>query len=141
MASVLKFSQVSVLRGGRKILGPIDWNITSDQRWVVLGPNGAGKSTLFSLAGALIHPTKGSVDILDSRLGKTDVFELRPRIGITSQLVMNHIPEDERVLDVVLTSLAAANSARKGPKQSSNRDRDSSRRRNPSWNDTLLTVK
>jgi len=107
MASVLKFSQVSVVRGGRKILGPIDWNVSSDQRWVVLGPNGAGKSTLFSLAGALIHPSKGSVDILDARLGKTDVFELRPRIGVTSQLVMNQIPEDERVLDVVLTSAYA----------------------------------
>jgi len=107
MASVLKFSQVSVVRGGRKILGPIDWATSSDQRWVVLGPNGAGKSTLFSIAGALIHPTKGSVDILDSRLGKTDVFELRPRIGITSQAIMSQIPEDERVLDVVITSAYA----------------------------------
>jgi len=104
---VLEFSAVSVVREGRTILGPVNWSVSTGERWVVLGPNGAGKSTLFSLAGSLIHPTSGTVSILGSRLGATDVFELRPRIGITSSAVVEMIPFDESVMNVVMTSAYA----------------------------------
>ncbi len=88
-------------------MGPLSWQVSEGERWVVLGPNGAGKSTLFALAGSLIHPTKGEVSILESPLGKTDVFELRPRIGITSTAIVVLIPEDETVINVVMTSAYA----------------------------------
>ena len=88
-------------------MGPLSWQVSEGERWVVLGPNGAGKSTLFALAGSLIHPTKGEVTILESPLGKTDVFELRPRIGITSTAIVELIPEDETVINVVMTSAYA----------------------------------
>jgi iron complex transport system ATP-binding protein len=104
---VLKVQNASVVRGERTILGPLTWSVSEGERWVVLGPNGAGKSTLFSLAGSLIHPTKGEVEILESQMGRTDVFELRPRIGMTSATIVELIPEDESVLDVVMTSAYA----------------------------------
>ena len=107
MDHVLEFKQVSVVRDERTILGPLSWQVSEGERWVVLGPNGAGKSTLFALAGSLIHPTKGEVTILESPLGKTDVFELRPRIGITSTAIVELIPEDETVINVVMTSAYA----------------------------------
>ena len=107
MGHVLEFKQVSVVRDERTILGPLSWQVSEGERWVVLGPNGAGKSTLFALAGSLIHPTKGEVSILESPLGKTDVFELRPRIGITSTAIVELIPEDETVINVVMTSAYA----------------------------------
>jgi iron complex transport system ATP-binding protein len=43
---VLELRDVSVRRGQRTILRPINFSITSGERWVVLRPNGAGKSTL-----------------------------------------------------------------------------------------------
>ena len=43
---VLEMSDVSVRRGNRIILGPINFSILEGERWVILGPNGAGKSTL-----------------------------------------------------------------------------------------------
>lgn len=107
MGHVLEFNDVSVIRDGRTILGPLSWRVSEGERWVVLGPNGAGKSTLFALAGSLIHPSKGSVTILESPLGRTDVFELRPRIGITSTSIVEMIPEDETVMNVVMTSAYA----------------------------------
>lgn len=107
MKQVLKVQNASVVRGERTILGPLTWSVSEGERWVVLGPNGAGKSTLFSLAGSLIHPTKGEVEILESQMGRTDVFELRPRIGMTSATIVELIPEDESVLDVVMTSAYA----------------------------------
>ncbi|MEJ0014622.1 MAG: ABC transporter ATP-binding protein [Actinomycetota bacterium] len=107
MKLVLDLQDITVVRDGKTILGPLSWRVSSGERWVVLGPNGAGKSTLFALAGALIHPTSGAVSILDSQMGKVDVFELRPRIGITSSTVVEMIPDDEIVLNVVMTSAYA----------------------------------
>ena len=104
MASVLQFSDVSVVRDGTAILNSVSWTVDAAERWVILGPNGAGKTTLLQLAAAQLHPTSGSVQVLDDTLGKADVFELRPRIGFASTALARRVPRDERVLDVVLTA-------------------------------------
>lgn len=104
MASVLQFSDVSVVRDGNTILNSVTWTVDAAQRWVILGPNGAGKTTLLQLAAAQMHPTSGRVQVLDDALGKTDVFELRPRIGFASTALARKVPRDERVIDVVLTA-------------------------------------
>jgi len=85
-------------------LGPITWQVEADQRWVLLGPNGAGKTSLLSLISAQTHPTQGEVEVLDQVLGKVDVFDLRPRIGLMSPSVGVNLPVDEKVMDVVLTA-------------------------------------
>lgn len=107
MASVLQLSDVSVVREGNHILDSINWTVEDNERWVILGPNGAGKTTLLQLASAMIHPTSGIVNILDATLGRTDVFDLRPRIGFASTAMARRIPATERVLDVVLTAAYA----------------------------------
>ena len=107
MASVLEFDEVSLTRDGNAILDHVTWRVTSDERWVVLGPNGAGKTTMLQVAASLMHPTSGSAVVLDERLGSTDVFELRPRIGFASTALAKRIPGNERVLDVVMTSAHA----------------------------------
>ncbi|MFU8948091.1 ABC transporter ATP-binding protein [Mycetocola zhadangensis] len=104
MSSVLQLSDVSVVRNGRAIVDSVSWSVEADQRWVVLGPNGAGKTTVLQLASTLMYPSSGSVDILDSALGKVDVFELRPRIGIASTAMARRVPSDESVLNVVMTA-------------------------------------
>ncbi len=104
MARVLQFSDVSVIRDGNAILNSVSWAVDDAERWVILGPNGAGKTTLLQLAAAQIHPTSGTVDVLDDSMGKTDVFELRPRIGFASTALARRVPRDERVIDVVLTA-------------------------------------
>lgn len=104
MASVLKLNRVTVSRGNKNILDTINWTVQDGERWVVLGPNGAGKTTLLSIAAARLHPTAGEVDILDEILGAVDVFELRPRIGISSAPVAAQIPANETVLNVVITA-------------------------------------
>jgi iron complex transport system ATP-binding protein len=71
---------------------------------VVIGPNGAGKTTLLQVASAQIHPTDGVAGILDEVLGTVDVFELRPRIGLTSAALAERIPRDELVRDVVVSA-------------------------------------
>nr|WP_277605807.1 ABC transporter ATP-binding protein [Glycomyces sp. L485] len=97
-------SGVTVRRGNNQLIDGIDWQVDADQRWVVLGPNGAGKTTLLNIAAARNHPTSGAVDILGQRLGRIDVFELRPLIGLTTTQIADSIPNDETALDVVRTA-------------------------------------
>ena len=42
--------------------------------------------------------------MLGEQLGGVDVFELRPRIGLTSAALAERIPPEERVRDVVVTA-------------------------------------
>lgn len=104
MVDVLKLSDVAVRRDGRNILDHLTWDVAGDQRWVVLGPNGAGKTTLLRVADASFHPTSGAVEVLGSQLGRTDVFELRPRVGMASSALAREIPPSEAVRDVILTA-------------------------------------
>ena len=63
-----------------RLLDAVDWTVRDGERWVVLGPNGAGKSTLLAAAAE-----EAAVDT----------------VGVAAPLP---IPDDERVLDVVLTA-------------------------------------
>jgi iron complex transport system ATP-binding protein len=107
MNAILEIDNVSVRRGDKNILGPLNWQVLEGQRWVVLGPNGAGKTTLLQVCSSLIHPTIGNIRILGEQLGKVDVFELRTRIGLTSSALVEQLPSDELVIDVVLTGAYA----------------------------------
>jgi iron complex transport system ATP-binding protein len=107
MSAILELSDISVRRGDRVILGPLNWQVLEGERWVVLGPNGAGKTTLLQICSSLIHPTAGEINILGEKLGKVDVFELRTRIGLTSSALVEQLPPDELVMDVVLTAAYA----------------------------------
>jgi iron complex transport system ATP-binding protein len=70
-------------RAGRRrpIVEQVTWEACAGQRWALLGPNGAGKTTLLTVLGAVEFPSSGTVDVLGSRLGRTDVFRLREQIG------------------------------------------------------------
>ncbi|MEO8889135.1 MAG: ABC transporter ATP-binding protein [Jatrophihabitantaceae bacterium] len=102
--AVLQFVDVTVRRGTKVLLDKISWTVEEDERWAVLGPNGAGKTTLLQIAAALMHPTGGEAYVLGERLGRVDVFELRPRIGLASAALAQRIPGGEQVTDVVVSA-------------------------------------
>jgi len=104
MSNVLRFTDVSYVRDRRPILSGVNWEVSSEQRWVILGPNGAGKTTLLRLATASDYPTTGQVTVLDATLGRVDIFELRNRIGFASSAAARRIPPSETVRDVVMTA-------------------------------------
>ena len=104
MSGVLELSDLTVVRGGNNILDSVTWSVQPSERWVILGPNGAGKTTLLQVASATIHPSSGKAKILGEKLGKVDVFELRPRVGFASTALGRRIPPNEAVLDAVMTA-------------------------------------
>ncbi|MGH8870260.1 MAG: ABC transporter ATP-binding protein [Actinomycetes bacterium] len=104
MTDVLHFAGLTVTRDGATLLDGVDWAVTEGDRWVVLGPNGAGKTTLLQVASANLHPTAGQAWVLGERMGAVDVFDLRPRVGLTSATLADRVPARELVENVVLTA-------------------------------------
>ena len=104
MVAVIEFADVTVRRGSATLLDKISWRVAEGERWVILGPNGAGKTTLLQVASAQIHPTAGVAGVLNEVLGAVDVFEIRPRIGLTSAALAERIPRGELVRDVVVSA-------------------------------------
>ena len=104
MAAVVDLAGVTIVRGGATLIDDITWRVDEADRWVVIGPNGAGKTTLLQVIAAQIHPTAGVAGLLGEVLGTVDVFELRPRIGLTSAALAERIPRGERVHDVVVSA-------------------------------------
>ena len=107
MSDVLELADVTLVRSGNRLLDQVTWAVADGERWVILGPNGAGKTTLLQIASAQMHPTSGYAAVLGEIMGAVDVFELRPRIGITSAALAERIPRQESVLDVVRTAAYA----------------------------------
>lgn len=101
---VVQMDGVGVRRGAATLLNRVDWRVELDEKWVVLGPNGAGKTTLLRLVATELHPTHGLVHVLGERIGRTDVFGLRPRIGFSSASLASRIPGDEVVTDLVVSA-------------------------------------
>ena len=101
---VLKLRGVSVRRETSLLLRNVDWTAHEDERWIVIGPNGAGKTTLLQVAATVLYPTEGTVEVLGERLGDVNVFDLRPRIGLTSSSIAERVPSGEKVIDLVLTA-------------------------------------
>src|SRR5690606_34237032 len=101
---LIEFEDVIVRRGGNVLVGPVTWKVELDERWVVLGPNGAGKTTLLRIAAAELFPTAGTAHVLSETFGRTDLSELRPRIGMSSSALANRVPADEKVTDLVLSA-------------------------------------
>src|SRR3954468_851605 len=104
MAAVVDLAGVTIVRNGSTLINDITWEVDESDRWVVIGPNGAGKTTLLQILAAQIHPSSGVAGLLGEVLGTTDVFELRPRIGLTSAALAERIPRGERVHDVVVSA-------------------------------------
>lgn len=104
MSRVLDFNNVTVYRDKKPVLSNVDWQVESDQRWVIIGPNGAGKTTLLRVAASQIQPSTGTAKVLDQTLGQVNVFELRTRIGFASNALSSHIPNSETVLNSVMTA-------------------------------------
>ena len=101
---LIDFRGVELRRGGNTLVGPVDWQVELDERWVIIGPNGAGKTSLVRMAAAEEFPSAGVAYLMGERIGKTDMRDLRAAIGISSAAVQHRIPDGERVDDLVVSA-------------------------------------
>lgn len=101
---LVEFQDVSFIRNGKTLVGPLNWTVDIGQRWVIIGPNGAGKTTLIRLAGAEEFPSSGTAYIFGEQLGKTDMRDLRTMIGMSSSALAARIPSGETVKGLVISA-------------------------------------
>ncbi|AOR31984.1 ABC transporter ATP-binding protein [Streptomyces fodineus] len=103
MSEVLRAEDVGLVRDGRPLLKEVSLTVRAGEHWALLGTNGAGKSTLLGLLGAVVHPTRGTVEVLGRRLGRVDLRELRAHVGHVNP--RHPLTSPLTVRDVVLTGV------------------------------------
>jgi heme exporter protein A len=59
---LLRFSNVTLTRGGRQLFEGLDLELGPGERLQVTGPNGSGKSSLIRLAAGLLRAEAGSIE-------------------------------------------------------------------------------
>ncbi len=107
MSSLIKLRRVTLLRGKRKILRNIDWAVQKGEHWFILGHNGSGKTSLLEIVLGYIWASEGTVEILGERYGKTQIPELRRKIGYVAPWIQKHIKPKETVFEAVASGLRA----------------------------------
>ena len=110
MEHVVKLVNVEVRRSGQPILKDVTWTVDAGQNWVILGPNGAGKTTLVNLLTGRVFPSydkdnPSEAKVLDYRLGRVDLSELRTIVGMATSGEEHLIPRRLPILDILLSAL------------------------------------
>jgi iron complex transport system ATP-binding protein len=105
---VVRLSAVSVVRNGTAILDNVDFVVRQGERWVILGPNGSGKTTMLSVVGMRMLPSKGTVQVLGERAGRTDTRVMRRRIAFVSQSTLRQLRPQMTMLEAALSGRHAA---------------------------------
>lgn len=104
----LDLDHIVMRRGATLVLDDVSLTVRAHERWLVLGANGSGKTSLLRVAAMYDHPTSGTVEVLGERLGRTDVRQLRRRVGYASAALADQMRPTLRVLDAVRTARFAA---------------------------------
>lgn len=101
---LIDLRNVTVYRGGKKILDEFSLSLPLRRSIAVLGPNGAGKTTLLKVLMRELYPVK-SADMRVRILGREswNVWELRNELGFISQDLQNRYLGHVRGVEVVLS--------------------------------------
>ncbi|MBQ2732317.1 MAG: ATP-binding cassette domain-containing protein [Opitutales bacterium] len=102
--NILTLRNLSVVRGRQTVFSELSLSVPVGCNTAILGPNGAGKSTFLKLLTREIYPVAAEdseLTIFGEKLW--NVRELRSRLGIVSNDLQHHFPEDALGRDVVLS--------------------------------------
>ena len=86
--SILRFSRVSVIYDGARVLDNVSFTLTAGETRVILGAAGAGKTVLLKTALGLIAPDEGQVALFNQEitgLQERQLFRIRAQVGMLFQ--------------------------------------------------------
>ncbi|MCP5113304.1 MAG: ATP-binding cassette domain-containing protein, partial [bacterium] len=87
MAQQVRFQQVGVDLGGKRVLRNLSLTVEKGETLVLLGRSGSGKTTALKLVNALLHPTEGEVLVDGKPTTAWDPITLRRNTGYVIQEV------------------------------------------------------
>lgn len=99
--SILRVRDATFVRGGRRILNGITWQVERGEHWAVLGPNGCGKTSLINLITGYDSATDGVIQIGGDTFGNSDWREVRKRVGLVTNGLTTYLEAGEPVLNVI----------------------------------------
>ncbi len=104
--SWLKLKNIHAYIGNKKVFNGINLQLSHGEHTAILGPNGSGKSALIKLINRSIYPIVRK----DSKLiifGKENIKlkEIREKIGFLSSDIESHIPNNIKIIDIVLSGI------------------------------------
>jgi iron complex transport system ATP-binding protein len=102
---LLEFRNITVSRGGEKILDSVTLTVRDGEQIALLGPNGAGKSSLVRLITREYYPSHLQPDVTCRIRGRDrwHVFDLRSHLGIVSNDLQHTFIREISSRDVVLS--------------------------------------
>ncbi len=104
-APLLEFENVTVFRGGTRVLDHISVILQEEEHVAILGPNGAGKSSFVKTITREFYPAIQENGTVFRIWGKEvwDVFDLRPLLGIVSNDLQQTFVRDISGREVILS--------------------------------------
>ncbi|MBG9785976.1 ABC transporter ATP-binding protein [Shouchella lehensis] len=110
MTHIVTCRNVTFKRDGQQVLNDINWTINQGEHWCILGLNGSGKTSLLNLINGYAFPTTGTIAVLGNEFGKTNLPNLRKRIGYVSSSLDRflHIMQNETTEEIVASGKYAS---------------------------------
>jgi iron complex transport system ATP-binding protein len=104
-APLVAFENVSLLRGGRRVLDGLSFEIGVGENVAILGPNGSGKSSLVKLLTRELYPLANGATSSLRVLGRDrwELFALRRHLGIVSADLQNTFAQELSGREAVLS--------------------------------------
>ena len=87
MAAPIVLHDSGVTLGGQMVLRGLTVSVGPGEVLGIAGPNGSGKTTLLRLLATLVRPDRGVGHVLGAALGTSEVYGVRPHIGL-----IGHVP-------------------------------------------------
>jgi len=100
----LEMIDVSVIKGGKKILDSIDLSIEQNESVAIVGSNGSGKTTLIKLLRGEMHPYYNEESPAVMKIfgdPNWNVFDVRSKMGVVSMDLQNQFGTDTLVSEVI----------------------------------------
>ena len=105
--SIVSMKEVEVAYYGKRVLGPLNWQVLAGEKWAVQGPNGSGKSTLISLIYG-DHPQVFSQEVylFGRRRGPDlNIWDIKKQIGFTSPELHSFFDQQMTTKELLLSGV------------------------------------
>ncbi len=104
-APLIDFQDVTVVKGGKKVLRDVCLRILPGEHVAILGPNGAGKTSLIKTVTREYYPIERVNGFTCQLWGKErwNIFDLQATLGIVSGSLQDAFTRDTTGLEVVLS--------------------------------------